>query len=151
MEQPAGYQDRLDTRNEVREIAAGLREPPSLPCYPCPHRAKCCHWGAALDDDEAEVLMEKHGEASVHWFEADREWRTALTRPREDGGVCVFLNPLTNGCTIWQQPEYPVVCKGFPWRSGILEEPYLYDLTICPEFETRPELVAIERVRPKHS
>ena len=110
---------------------------PPLPCFPCPHASSCCAYGVTLSEDEAAAIRAAHGDAMVYrtrWG----EWRT-----RVKNGRCVFLK--ANLCTIHAAPYYPAVCGGFPWIDAETGGPYEYDRTICPEFVTRPELVAIVR------
>lgn len=112
-----------------------MRDVPSLPCYPCPHRSSCCAYGVTLSDDEAAAITEVHGGGVVYrtrWG----EWRTRVRR-----GRCVFLRE--NVCTIHAEGYYPAVCRGFPWIDAETGGPYEYDQTICPEFVSRPELVQI--------
>jgi hypothetical protein len=147
--QLVGYSDRFDAENELREIALGLRDAPSLPCWPCPHHARCCHWGASLSDDEALALMLMLGDGCVVYDEEDQEWRTALARPHEEAGVCVFLEVHNgNRCTLHDTALYPSVCRGFPWRDSDSEDRYPYDIiSCCPEFSIRPDLIPLTRAR----
>jgi hypothetical protein len=90
-----------------------------------------------LGEEEATAIARARGEGTVYrtrWG----EWRT-----RVKNGRCVFL--VDNICTIHAEPYYPAVCRGFPWTDAETGGPYEYDRTICPEFLTRPELVAIVR------
>ena len=108
---------------------------PPLPCYPCPHGAACCDYGATLTEDEATAIGAAHGAALVYrtrWG----EWRT-----RVRGGKCVFLKDAH--CVLHHEPFYPAVCGGFPWTDAETGGPYQFDRTICPEFVHRPELVRI--------
>jgi hypothetical protein len=52
-------------------------------------------------------------------------------RTRVVGGKCVFSS--SNGCLLHETPEYPTVCRGFPWTNEKGEAPYVGDLHICPE------------------
>jgi hypothetical protein len=56
------------------------------------------------------------------------EARTAVL-----GGHCVFL--VGARCSIHDEPYYPSVCRGFPWREGNSAAPYGGDLSICPELK----------------
>ena len=108
---------------------------PPLPCHPCPHQSSCCAYGTTVSDEEAEAIEANHGAGLVYktrWG----EWRT-----RVRGGRCVMYD---NGCKIHDQTYYPSQCRGFPWTDGD-GEPYLYELTICREFELRSELVTLQR------
>jgi hypothetical protein len=90
-----------------------------------------------LSQEEAVAIARAHGEDTVYrtrWG----EWRT-----RVKAGRCALLKE--NVCTIHAKPYYPAVCHGFPWIDAETGGPYEYDRTICPEFLTRPELVAIVR------
>jgi len=112
---------------------------PSLPCYPCPHASACCAYGATLSDDEASAIAAVHGDGKAYrtrWG----EWRTRVVR-----GRCVFLRD--NACSIYDQPYYPAVCRGFPFVDAETGGPYEYEREICPEFELRPELLQINPVR----
>jgi hypothetical protein len=89
--------------------------------------------------EEAAGLASRHGEDKVYrtrWG----EWRTRVRKRR-----CVFL--VDNVCTIHDDPDYPAVCRGFPWIDAETGGAYEFDQTICPEFVSRPELVAIGKVR----
>jgi hypothetical protein len=44
-------------------------------------------------------------------------------------------------------PFYPAQCRGFPWTDADGDR-YEYDVTICGEFQRRPELIAIQRRGP---
>ncbi len=108
---------------------------PTLPCYPCPHRASCCAYGTTLSEDEAAAVRREHGEGFVYrtrWG----EWRTRVRQ-----GRCVFYRG--GGCLIHQTSYYPAVCAGFPWTDAETGGPYQWDRTICGEFVRRPELLAI--------
>ena len=112
---------------------------PALPCFPCPHGSACCAYGVTVTEGEARALTERYGEDKVYrtrWG----EWRTRVRQ-----GRCIFL--VNNGCTIHADPHFPAVCRGFPWIDAETGGAYEFDQTICPEFEVRPELVAIGRVR----
>lgn len=99
---------------------------PVLPCYPCPHRSACCGWGVTLLGDEVETLRRLYGADAVIWDADEQEWRTATV-----GDRCRFLKD--NACTLHARPEYPAICRGFPWYDGE-GGPYIWDQTICPEF-----------------
>ncbi len=108
---------------------------PNLPCYPCPHHSACCAYGVTLSDEEAQVIGPRYGEEKIYQTR-DGEWRTRIR-----DGRCVFL--VENACQLHDQPEYPAVCRGFPWTDAETGGPYEFDQTICPEFIHRPELVQI--------
>lgn len=80
------------------------------------------------------MIRAKHGEHTVYRTRWD-EWRT-----RVRNGRCVFL--VQNSCTLHGQPEYPAVCRGFPWTDADHGGPYEFDRTICPEFLVGPDLRA---------
>jgi hypothetical protein len=108
---------------------------PPLPCFPCPHGSACCAYGTTLSDDEAAAILAEHGESRIYrtrWG----DWRTRVV-----GGRCAFL--VNNSCSIYDQPYYPAVCRGFPWVDAETGGPYEFDRTICPEFIRQPELVQI--------
>jgi len=110
---------------------------PALPCYPCPHQSACCAFGTTVSTVEARGLTARYGEDTVYrtrWG----EWRTRVRK-----GRCVFL--VDNVCTIHDDPNYPAVCRGFPWTDAETGGPYEFDQTICPEFIARPELVVLGR------
>ena len=112
---------------------------PPLPCYPCPHASACCAYGATLSDSEVETIRAKYGDGKIYrtrWG----EWRTRVSK-----GRCVFL--ADNACTIYDQPFYPAVCRGFPFIDAETGGPYEFDRQICPEFERRPELLQINPFR----
>jgi len=109
-----------------------------LPCYPCPHNSNCCNWGVTLINDEPETFRRLHGAHTVIWDADEQEWRTATV-----GDHCVFIKD--NACTIHANPEYPAICKGFPWFDGE-GGPYIWDQTICPEFIESAGDAAKERV-----
>ena len=105
---------------------------PALPCYPCPHASACCAYGATLSDVEVAAIHAAYGEGKAYrtrWG----EWRTRVVK-----GRCVFLH--NNACSIYDQPYYPVVCRGFPFVDAETGGPYEFEREICPEFELRPEL-----------
>lgn len=112
---------------------------PALPCFPCPHDSACCAYGTTLSDAEAVAIRARHGEERIYQTRWG-EWRT-----RVRGGRCAFL--VNNSCELHDQPYYPLVCRGFPWTDSETGGPYEFDRTICPEFEHRPELVAIHPFR----
>ncbi len=113
---------------------------PALPCYPCPHNASCCAYGTTVSEPEAAALRARYGEDRIYrtrWG----EWRTRVRK-----GRCVFY--ADGGCSIHADPQYPAVCRGFPWTDAETGGPYEFDQTICPEFLSRPELVQIGKSRP---
>jgi hypothetical protein len=99
--------------------------PAALPCHPCPHGSACCAFGVMLFADEAATLRRRFGAAALVWDGEDGTWRTAVV-----DNMCWFWDRL---CTIHEEPFYPRICKGFPWRFGDTDEDYPYDVTICPE------------------
>jgi Fe-S-cluster containining protein len=105
---------------------------PPLPCYPCPHHSACCAHGTTLSDEEGAAIIEQHGRGTVY---RDRrgDWRTRVVK-----GRCVFL--FNNTCSIYAQPYYPAVCRGFPWIDAETGGPYEFDRGICPEFKKHPGL-----------
>ena len=110
---------------------------PPLPCFPCPHHSACCAYGVTVSDEEAAGLSARYGEDKVYrtrWG----EWRTRVRK-----GRCIFL--VENRCIVHGDPHYPAVCRGFPWTDAETGGPYEFDQTICPEFITRPELIAIQK------
>lgn len=113
---------------------------PPLPCYPCPYNASCCAYGATVTDAEAAAIEANHGAGLVYrtrWG----EWRTRVRNKR-----CALFRD--GGCLIHDAPYYPAVCRGFPWTDAETGGRYEYDITICGEFEARPELVEIQRAIP---
>ncbi len=78
--------------------------------------------------DEPDQLRMHHGAQSVVWDVEEEELRTRVV-----DGRCVFLGE--SGCSIHDKPYYPKVCRGFPWRFAESDEPYGYDLDICPELQ----------------
>ncbi len=113
---------------------------PQLPCFPCPHRAACCAYGATVSEEEAAAIIADHGDGKVYrtrWG----EWRTRIK-----AGRCVFF--VDGGCAIHARSYYPAVCRGFPWRDAETGGPYEYDRTICPEFVLRPELTKVYPFEP---
>lgn len=113
---------------------------PSLPCFPCPHQAACCAYGATVSEEEGRAIAADFGDGKVYrtrWG----EWRT-----RVKGGRCVFF--VGGGCEIHARPYYPAVCRGFPWTDAETGGPYEFDRTICPEFLARPELQQVYPYRP---
>lgn len=114
---------------------------PELPCYPCPHAASCCAYGSSLSDEEAAQIEANHGPGLVYrtrWG----EWRTRVRK-----GRCALFKD--GGCSIHAQAYYPAVCRGFPWTDAETGGRYEYDITICGDFVTRPELVQIHRSIPR--
>ena len=98
------------------------------------------HWRGRRPDSGAATLF------STLWitFPTGASWIWARTRVRK--GRCVFL--VNNSCSIHADPHYPAVCKGFPYVDAETGGPYLYDQTICPEFERRDDL---HEIRRRHS
>jgi len=108
---------------------------PPLPCFPCPHGSACCAYGVTVSEEEAAGLRARHGEDKIYrtrWG----EWRTRIRNRR-----CVFL--VENVCVIHDDPDYPAVCRHFPWTDAETGGPYEFDQTICPEFLTHSEYVQI--------
>ena len=115
---------------------------PSLPCYPCPYNASCCAYGVTLSDEEAAAIEAERGPGLVYktrWG----EWRTRIKNKR-----CALFRD--GGCTIHDRSYYPTVCRGFPWTDSEGDR-YEYDISICGEFEARPELVTIQRALPSRA
>lgn len=112
---------------------------PTLPCYPCPHRSACCAFGTTLSPREARGIIRKLGADKVYLTRWG-EWRTRVKQ-----GRCVLWKD--NSCSIYNTPEYPEVCRGFPFVDAETGGPYEFDQTICPEFLVRPELIQLSRVR----
>ena len=117
---------------------------PTLPCFPCPHHSACCTYGTTVSPTEAKAIIADHGEGKVY-LNRWGEWRTRVKE-----GKCVFV--VDNGCSIHNQPYYPVVCRGFPWTDAETGGPYEFEQEICPEFVKHPELVqlGISAHRTKH-
>jgi Fe-S-cluster containining protein len=112
---------------------------PALPCYPCPHASACCAYGATLSDAEVEAIHRVHGKGKTYQTRWG-EWRTRVAK-----GRCAFLR--NNSCSIYDQPYYPAVCRGFPFVDAESGGPYEFEREICPEFELRPELHQINPFR----
>ena len=106
--------------------------PERLPCFPCPHGSICCSWGTALNEQEAETLKRIYGDHTVVWDLEEDEWRTKV-----EGERYIFLRD--NACSLHEKPEYPSVCRCFPWSDPNTGGPYQYDLSICPEMPEPPE------------
>ena len=68
------------------------------------------------------------------------EWRTRVVK-----GRCVMWKE--NSCSIYDTPEYPAVCRGFPFIDAESGGAYEFDQTICPEFLARPELIQLGSTR----
>ncbi|HEY4132418.1 MAG TPA: YkgJ family cysteine cluster protein [Gemmatimonadaceae bacterium] len=112
---------------------------PALPCYPCPYDSSCCAYGVSLTDEEAAAIEANHGQGLVYktrWG----EWRTRIKNKR-----CAMMRD--GGCSIHDKSYYPTTCRGFPWTDDVGGR-YEFDITICGEFEKRPELVTIQRATP---
>lgn len=115
---------------------------PSLPCYPCPYNASCCAYGVTLSNEEAAAIEAEKGPGLVYktrWG----EWRTRIKNKR-----CALFRD--GGCSIHDRSYYPTVCRGFPWTDSEGDR-YEYDISICGEFEARPELVTIQRALPSRA
>lgn len=52
-----------------------------------------------------------------------------------------------NACRLHGAPEYPEVCDAFPLRGCGGEVDYAGDVTLCPEFVLRPDLLRALRGR----
>jgi hypothetical protein len=113
---------------------------PSLPCYPCPHEASCCAFGTTVSEEEAAAIEANHGPGLVY----ETRWGELRTRVRNRR--CVLFRD--GGCSVHDKPYYPTTCQGFPWVDGDTGERYEYDVTICGEFERRPELIELRRAIP---
>ena len=113
---------------------------PSLPCYPCPHEASCCAFGTTVSEEEAAAIEANHGPGLVY----ETRWGELRTRVRNKR--CVLFRD--GGCIVHDKPYYPTTCQGFPWVDGDTGERYEYDVTICGEFERRPELIELRRAIP---
>lgn len=90
-----------------------------------------------MSDEEAQAIIAEHGDGKVYRTRWD-EWRTRVVN-----GRCVFF--VGGGCGIHNRSYYPAVCRGFPWIDAESGGPYRYDRTICLEFVSRPELLALHR------
>lgn len=103
--------------------------PKILPCFPCPHRSKCCRWGTYLSEKEAWDLSEEFGRNFVYWDADDKEHRTQVK-----DGRCAFYDKKLGGCTIHDHPHFPQACHLFPHRDGrdVSLAPAA-DATLCPE------------------
>jgi hypothetical protein len=113
---------------------------PSLPCYPCPHEASCCAFGTTVSEEEAAAIEANHGPGLIY----ETRWGELRTRVRNRR--CVLFRD--GGCSVHDKPYYPTTCQGFPWVDGDTGERYEYDVTICGEFERRPELIELRRAIP---
>ncbi|HET9425738.1 MAG TPA: hypothetical protein VFO55_10235 [Gemmatimonadaceae bacterium] len=113
---------------------------PSLPCFPCPYAASCCAHGTSLSAEEAAAVTADFGPGLVYQTRWG-EWRTRVRNRR-----CVLFRD--GGCSIHDKSYYPAVCRGFPWTDAETGGRYLYDVSICGEFEARAELVEIQRAIP---
>jgi hypothetical protein len=113
---------------------------PSLPCYPCPYNASCCAYGTTVTDEEAAAIEAEHGPGLVYQARWG-EWRTRVRNKR-----CVLFRD--GGCSIHDRAYYPAQCRGFPWFDAETGGRYEYDVTICGAFDSRPELVALQRTIP---
>ncbi|MGH7617269.1 MAG: YkgJ family cysteine cluster protein [Gemmatimonadaceae bacterium] len=114
-------------------------QPPSLPCYPCPHSASCCAYGTTVSEEEAAAIEKGFGPGLVYETQWG-EWRTRVRNRR-----CVMFRD--GGCSIHGRPYYPAQCRGFPWVDAVGDR-YEHDVTICGEFEMNPELVELQRRLP---
>ncbi|MEP7347697.1 MAG: hypothetical protein ABI877_20675 [Gemmatimonadaceae bacterium] len=110
---------------------------PALPCYPCPHGSACCAYGVTLSEGEARAISERFGEGTIY------RTRWGELRTRVKAKRCVFL--VDNACSIYREPFYPAVCRGFPWTDAETGGPYEFDRTICPEFVQHPQLLQLNR------
>jgi hypothetical protein len=123
------------TMSDHRQLAL-----PTLPCFPCPYDSSCCAYGTTVSDEEAAAIEAEHGQGFVYktrWG----EWRTHVRKKR-----CVFHRD--GGCSIHNKSYYPAVCRSFPWIDAETGGRYEWDVTICGEFEARPELVELQRALP---
>jgi hypothetical protein len=117
---------------------------PQLPCFPCPHESSCCAFGTTVTDSEAAAIEAHHGPGLVYTTRYG-ESRTRVRQKR-----CVMYRD--GGCSIHDRSYYPAMCRSFPWTDAESGGRYEYDVTICPEFEARPELIEIQRrVSPQPS
>jgi hypothetical protein len=124
--------------NQTSTVSSESRQPlPQLPCYPCPHASSCCAYGTTVTSHEAAAIDADLGPGLVYLTRYG-EWRTRVKNKR-----CVMHRD--GGCSIHDRAYYPAMCRSFPWTDAETGEPYQYDVTICGEFEARPELVEIQR------
>jgi hypothetical protein len=93
-----------------------------------------------VSDEEAAAIEANHGPGLVY---ATR-WGELRTRVRNKR--CVLF--VDGGCSVHDKAYYPTTCQGFPWVDGDTGERYEYDVTICGEFEKRPELIELRRAIP---
>ena len=100
-----------------------------LPCFPCPHAAACCSFGASITPTEHLALTApgEHLPDKFVWDLAENGWRTRVV-----AGRCVFLAGDAT-CTLHDHPYYPIVCRCFPDAQHDTGGPYQGDVTICPE------------------
>jgi hypothetical protein len=110
---------------------------PQLPCFPCPHDSSCCAFGTTVTESEAAAIEANHGPGLVYETRYG-EWRTRVRQKR-----CVMYRD--GGCSIHDRSYYPAMCRSFPWTDAESGGRYEYDVTICGEFDARPELVEIQR------
>ncbi len=79
-----------------------------------------------MTDDERARIVQRFGEASCVWDEAEQEHRTAIA-----DGQCFFLRD--NACVLHDADFYPRMCRHFPERNLAGDGPYEHDVSICPE------------------
>jgi hypothetical protein len=114
--------------------------PASLPCYPCPYDASCCAYGSTVTEEEAAAIERDHGPGLTY----QTRWGELRTRVRNKR--CVMYR--NGGCMIHAQSYYPATCRGFPWFDSEHGGRYEFDISICGEFEARPELIELQRAIP---
>lgn len=122
-------------------MSRAVLKPRSLPCYPCPHESACCSYGATVSPREVKLIQKNHGKDKVYLTRWG-EWRTRIRNKR-----CVFL--ANNACTLHARPEYPAVCKGFPYFMADGKTDYPYDQDICPDLI--PDLKLLKKHTVKKS
>ena len=123
-----------------------LHIPETLPCYPCPHNARCCTQGTALTETEAGHLATTFGPETVTlltpqeivargWFDQEEVgnltglWATTVDPHTQR--CALYRN---HGCIAYHHPHYPVVCRAYPHTDPLDNTiPQASDAQLCPE------------------
>lgn len=119
---------QLETIKKKKKRVMDRFKLPVLPCYPCPHKGKCCSYGASVIGDEEKFIRDAYGDKALVWDEEENGWRTSVVN-----GWCLFHQE-DGTCKIHSEHYYPKVCKLFPYED-VDGGPYKSDLDICPELK----------------
>jgi len=114
--------------------------PEKLPCYPCPHKSRCCTYGTTLTHTEAHNLAKTFGSRAVTYLDPhelkSRGWFDELPKrgmwaTTLHGDRCSMLQG--NKCIAHNHSHYPKACRAFPYHDPFEPLPQASDAPLCPE------------------